>query len=96
MSGENWTPGPWTYTEDDRNGQPQVEDGSQLICLVAHECVKPDHETEANAHLIATSPSLYDQLKAAVEIIDEEFGEDAKTTVMKQELARARGEDLCQ
>lgn len=60
MKEPNVTNGVWLLDENDSHGQPNVisDEGNQLIAVIAHECVKPEEETEANAIIIMSSKSL--------------------------------------
>lgn len=102
-----WRLGPWrattrqgswdwvVYTEDD----PNIE-----ICQTFHDGTDENEEGEANAHLIAAAPELYEALKAMVALCppyreewltDAAFkeAEEAHETA-RAALAKARSEQI--
>lgn len=61
-------------------------------CSCNHTC-RMDDECEANAHLIAAAPELYEALWVATEHNALRFGEDHNTVIQgRAALAKARGE----
>ena len=58
-----WTPGPWASDYLDQNGQRVVSGQHIEICTCWHHSVGSiEKEMEANAHLIAAAPDLYEAL----------------------------------
>lgn len=113
MSGENWTPGPWTRGKYDehlgydcmtggiRTG-PCVLDGNDYGQGWCKE-IDPSSlsRMEADAHLIAAAPDMYEALKYVESVIEMLIGDDesmqasaAPTTQrVKDALDKARGEE---
>lgn len=82
-----WTPGPWS---NDRIGEIAVSLGDDNIALVCFEGeLNDEKECEANAHLIAAAPELYEALKEVVALSDrkQHAWDNARAA-----LAKARGE----
>jgi len=79
-----WTPGPWVWSNPTTDGIPNVIDpymcqGDGFVEV-----------SDANAHLIAAAPDLYEALKCWVE---EEEGKGRSGTISAYAaLAKARGE----
>ena len=70
---ERWTPGPWR--RDRRCNTHVVAGADRGICSTAGymsneiEADKLQQESEANAHLVAAAPELYEALDEALHII---------------------------
>ncbi len=86
-----WTPGPWevnpvtAQVDGITNGEPLA------ICqLLWPTDERSEAETEANAHLIAAAPELYEALKAFLE--DERFqvGVGGNPIAVERMIANAR------
>lgn len=64
----NFTPGPWFISRDDRpnmewnNHISSVELPHITICFMTHDGTKENIWAEANAHLIAAAPDMYEAL----------------------------------
>ena len=101
MSEPKWTPGQWrattrqgswdwvVYTEDD----PNIE-----ICQTFHDGTDENEEGEANAHLIAAAPELYEALLKCLMLL-EDYGAGEPDSCARElfdevcaVLAKARGE----
>lgn len=79
MSGEKWTPGPWTSASGPSSivGWPVVANTGRAIASVMYLNIKPNADTterkafnsesRANARLIAAAPELYEALAQMVE-----------------------------
>lgn len=101
MSEPKWTPGPWYCGYLDKHHQRVVSSAFFEIATCWHHCVGSiEKEMEANAHLIAASPTLYGALEELTKRFrvaclsfgaDQDFVEEA---VAKYDaiLAAARGE----
>jgi hypothetical protein len=103
MNAPNTTPGPWTYDQT-----VCITGSEHLPCvvdaygLVVAECQDDGHseiECEANAHLIAAAPELYEALALLFEHgpVDIAFAGnpvacDALEAKCRAALAKARGE----
>ena len=58
------TPGPWTVTYLDKNGQSIVKAEHIEVCTCWHHCVGSiEREMHANARLIAAAPDLLEALE---------------------------------
>lgn len=109
MTDKKWTPGPWevydcsgTQMEKSRyeNGAFQVfsddcDHHAVADCSCNHTCRMED-EIEANAHLIAAAPELYDALEVALVVLEnmEAYGVGRLHAAdqARAALAKARGE----
>lgn len=59
------TPGPWTVSEDDSNGQAVVRGEHIEVATCWHHCVvEIEREMRANARLIAAAPAMLEALRA--------------------------------
>lgn len=98
-SERKWTPGPWTIsTENDVCTQI---DGEYHAVCTDQFCYAPEVEREANAHLIAAAPDLYEALEQARDTILElinarnseaEGSDEDWVGGINAALAKARGE----
>lgn len=100
MTERKWTPGPWVYRPhkyDDWGlvrGSDDYPVASASICRATEEekdnC-RRDHRdpAEANAHLIAAAPDLYEALEYLLNNADLTRGDKI---VAREALAKARGE----
>ena len=101
MSETKFTPGPWIICiQDDNNcantifaksqlkdGRITAEDWDFDICTTGI-----DHENyEANAHLIAAAPDLYEAVKDCVDVLKRNQYHTT-TAYLERLLAKARGE----
>ena len=87
VGGAQFTPGPWVVNTFIVNGQHKLE---VLDTTGANACV------QANAHLIAAAPAMYEALKAAYRLLREwtPCGEDNQGEVeglIETALAQAEG-----
>jgi len=82
------TPGPWKY--EHASGAIYYDDGDvePLIASTNLESVSVE-QGDADGHLIAAAPDLYEALKAVVGITDRKTDEFDKA---RAALAKARGE----
>ena len=102
MNAPNTTPGPWTYDQT-----VCITGSEHLPCvvdaygLVVAECQDDGHseiECEANAHLIAAAPELYEALEVMVTFAERVIALHKLTDTngicagSRAILARARGE----
>ena len=77
MTDTKFTPGPWFATRDDRDDElcfiSRCNDKSPFpINWIACCCTGIDqNEYEANAHLIAAAPDLYEALEGVSNVLDE-------------------------
>lgn len=82
-----FTPGPWEKKDYWKHGHPTIACGDGYgIALVLY-----DDDSEANAHLIAAAPELYESLEAALSQLDSYACGDVIAAAEKA-LAKARGE----
>lgn len=84
------TPGPWAVTA--RNSRRVTRQGKMICTAVLHNCAsgaKDEAEAEANAHLIAAAPELYEALKLVVQRCGPNSTDGA---IGRAALAKARGE----
>lgn len=86
------TPGPWklSYDIDKRLAIAGGENKTAWVARVDRQ-VEPT-EADANAHLIAAAPDLYEALDLFVDWMDEEEGAHALCDKARAALAKARGE----
>ena len=81
-----FTPGPWVVNTFIVNGQQRLE---VLDATGANACV------QANAHLIAAAPAMYEALSKLVKYLREEVADEALDTwepVFKAAMALAQAE----
>ena len=76
VGGAQFTPGPWVVNTFIVNGQHKLE---VLDATGANACV------QANAHLIAAAPAMYEALKALHSVLDQRMP-DGRT--LNQHLSR--------
>jgi len=93
MSETKWTKGPWgiaSFSKADK--EISITDGFDGFCWVDYDDV--DHEEmEANAHLIAASPDLYEALvKMLVRFVPVGQSDKAVEELAQAALRKARGE----
>lgn len=85
------TPGPWNVAKFNRR---IVEIGDVIVCSVAgcfdSHLFPSEAQCEANTHLIAAAPDLYEALEIAIMRM-ENLGCDVESE--KAALAKARGEE---
>lgn len=93
-----WTSGPWSksyWIEQPGNRyKPMVAAGGVTVAITHPAPICQQDECEANAHLIAAAPELYEALESLVRCIDETRGSNANDALHAAEtaLAKARGE----
>jgi len=99
-----YTPGPWRYSFDDTGGPftpwPSVEGPEDSDVTVVHRAgFKQEfwgdtslREAQANAHLIAAAPELYEALEAMCEGSDDMLEWAALVRGGRIALTKARGE----
>lgn len=94
MSKTNFTKGPWVYGDASDNGQYVWDPKGERIVAEAY----PDEhqDFEANAHLIAAAPEMYEAIEQTLVEI-EFFGDDLhnklhSVSLLREVLAKARGE----
>lgn len=69
MNTAKHTPGPWTL-ERDRAKSLSIYAGSTFVGEVYNEVDEPSAQENANAHLIAAAPAMYEALKDAIACIE--------------------------
>ena len=85
------TPGPWTL-ERDRAKSLSLYSGSTFIGEVYHEVDEPSTQEQANAHLIAAAPAMYEALRDCVGRLEAYYGDTYPAVIRgKQALAQAEG-----
>lgn len=93
MTERKWTPGPWKWVEGKGTWRGSIEPD---VCDFGDDTqyypTEGEPPNEANAHLIAAAPDLYDALEAllvtkAPDFIPSRLWDDARAA-----LAKARGE----
>lgn len=106
MSNENkWTPTPWNTSywieQPNNRHKPMVVAGGVTIAIMHPAPVCQMSECEANAHLIAAAPELYEALEWAMNFVDQVRvenpapkggGEDIAYEEARAAIAKARGE----
>lgn len=102
MAETKFTPGPWSIEK------PFDEPGTYITCANRRTsnplvCKLHPVNIDANAHLIAAAPDLYEALELILELRGKELGEwlltlNAKHLTLKEyaqaALAKARGEEI--
>ena len=96
MSETKFTPGPWEV----RRGEPWViakAYGNMKSVVHLNYPITQSEEQQANAHLIATAPELYETLEAIIARWDTPLWKDIEPTAVfigkgRAALAKARGE----
>lgn len=84
--GERWTPGPWEYHSLSASVIQSGDPDGNSVCLEAGD---------ADGHLIAAAPELYEALEGLLEMTDDDqWGAEAEAAqrVARAALAKARGE----
>ena len=78
MSNTKHTPGPWTWEVDEPNARqstPQIgifqEKGGRIICEIDSHVDHSREEIIANAELIASAPTIYQQNSSLLEALKE-------------------------
>lgn len=91
----NFTPGPWSLDNNDVRDEAQAVESEATGCIVAEACTldRPG-DCEANAHLIAAAPELYEALEGIMraEARDRVMPAGAEWDAARAALAKARGE----
>ncbi|KKL83493.1 hypothetical protein LCGC14_1974220 [marine sediment metagenome] len=90
--------GEWKYSED-REGNPGVGlyflgEMSRIHAIIAKVFGKDREEAEANAHLIAAAPAMYEALKGArdrLELLNDKTEGFRLEMQIQQALAKAEG-----
>jgi hypothetical protein len=91
-----FTPGPWFTERGD--SVVKISSGNRVLAATATKAYyeRADETDEANAKLIAASPSLFNAATMALDYILNRVGNDAAETVVVADLraaiAKARGE----
>ena len=87
--------GAWSVDNDEASSYSNVavNVGNVTICLVVSDSLD-DEEMEANAHLIAAAPEMYELLEDYVSFVErgDAEGFNQMFCVVKELLAKARGE----
>jgi len=97
MGNENkWTPGPW-YVGAPDDCYCIAEVGSRAVYPVAGRVYQNADSDEADAHLIAAAPELYEALDELADlmqgVIEGDYRPDSFTLqIARAALAKARGE----
>ena len=103
MSETKFTPGPWSVR---KHGYPIITDDAKNRWIATIHSVGPENEVrEANAHLIAATPDMYEELECAKDVFrfyqsHHEFKGGTEKAIRNKEiadridrlLAKARGE----
>ena len=65
------TPGPWKYYRDNYPAGPAIvpKHGPVIAELWNDDSIRNREEHEANAHLIAAAPAMYEALEAAIDAV---------------------------
>jgi len=101
MAELSYTKGEWKFN------RPIIETDNTKICVMEEPHYMPDcgdatwyngcvENMEANAHLIAAAPDLYEACKALIEAVDEDYdiiGYGREMTI-REALAKAEGKDV--
>lgn len=91
MSDVKWTPAPWWIEPE--TGDIVAKDGDWEICTFS----RSDNNWQADSHLIAAAPGLYEALEELIEMCERQpdFNDDLDGMQIercKAALAKARGE----
>ncbi len=95
MADTKFTAGPWEAFNRDNYQSIFAKGYERTICVVESysKGFGPDRdERDANAHLIAAAPELYESLKDVLGLITPEFEQSPMVSFAKAALAKARGE----
>jgi len=95
MNTSKHTPGPWVVTpnhaESVEGERLNITVGDQLIAEIHHAWIDWD-EYDANAHLIAAAPAMYEALRDCVGRLEAYYGDTYPAVIRgKQALAQAEG-----
>jgi len=101
MANEKFTPAPW-FAHKDRDDTWDICSRDDTVCSLSYlreeDHVSIEYENDqANAHLIAAAPELYEALKDMVDASSRHYtftkgGNTAIRDIAEQALAKARGE----
>lgn len=89
MSETAWTPGPWRrFTGGTTNPKAYGVDGNNGRAVVRWQgLAKPESdESQANAHLIAAAPELYEALRLVSAIMACDTDEESKETARQLQI----------
>lgn len=101
MTEPKFTPGPWRFVDD---GECSIDTPGDNTCRFIgknslpfaasfqHSAFGKDDICDANAHLIAAAPELYEALDRFVDWMNEEEGAHSLCDSARAALAKARGE----
>lgn len=94
MSETKFTPGPWfVSTANDENAYEMgVQSEHDVKWHVCDICGGRDIDQQANAHLIAAAPELFEALNLMVTTHDEGGWPTATIMIARAALAKSRGE----
>ena len=101
MAEPKWTPGPWEVERWQSGDLWIVARHSHHIARMMNNIYIPTEQKEADAHLIAAAPDLYDACEIALEAVKVEAKVQGRITprlvgaanTIKQALRKARGEE---
>jgi hypothetical protein len=102
LTERKWTPGPWVHNKD----RGEITSNKGDICIILDEnygnlyfpegCgieITGNERNEANAHLIATAPDLYEALDGLLAQVGFDYSPEHPVIKMATDaLAKARGE----
>lgn len=97
MSNKKWTPGPWGYIDCFRTDDDFNADGMNSmsgIVFYAHTEGLVVFPNEANAHLIAAAPDLYDDNQAAIDSLEFALSEMQENDIITQDDAELMQERI--
>lgn len=97
MADTKFTAGPWEAFNRDNYQSIFAKGYERTICVVESYSKGFGHdrdERDANAHLIAAAPELYEALEDVIGLIPLEFEQSPMVSFAKAALAKARGEDV--
>ena len=86
MSEPKFTPGPWLFSSYKSGNSVIVTDGKEFDVATVNY---PNRD--ANAHLIAAAPELYEALEELL-IQTRQYGHEPEIAMAEAALAKARGE----
>ena len=92
MAEHKWTPGPWCVKYEGGDTKLVMGDGRIHMCDMCYYPWVP--ENDADWHLIAAAPDLYEALEDMVDVVEYFMGlgvPNKETSEARAALAKARG-----